>query len=341
MPSLARARRASSFSLPPSRQAPRNAAVVEHDFSRVGGPDAHLLELLALRDPRGSLGNDEAGLAPAAQGVIDREDQDMRVGDATVGDPGLGAVEHPLVLRLVVDGARLERGDVRAGVGLRHAECGQLHVVWRAETLRDPLLDLLRRAVGEDPGHGERGTENSQSDAGITPAHLLVDEAHQEPGGVGEALADEIGGVEAVLGGLLNDRPGCLLTLVPLAAGRPDDVLSEVVDPLLDLELVLVQCEGEVRHRKPSLGATRPSVGSPSRLPDSNQGRTPGRRTRPEAAGLSAGRPSRWACPRPSIRWRPARPAMHRPGRSPSRPVRHRARPPDGQCRRRSRRCRL
>ena len=172
----------------------------------------------------------------------------MRVGDAAVGDPGLGAVEHPLVLGLVVDGPRLERRDVRAGVGLGHAERGQLDVVGRPEALRDPLADLLGRAVGEDAGHGERRAEDGQRDAGVAPTHLLVDEAHEQAGRVGEALGDEVEGVQPDLGRLLDDGPRRLFTLVPLGAGGAHDVLGELVDPLGDLELVLVEVEGEVGH---------------------------------------------------------------------------------------------
>ena len=48
------------------------------------------------------------------------------------------------------------------------------------------------------------------------------------------------------LGGLLDDGPGRLLALVPLAADRSDHVLGELVDPVLERDLVLVQLEREV-----------------------------------------------------------------------------------------------
>ena len=41
---------------------------------------------------------------------------------------------------------------------------------------------------------------------------------------------------------------GRLLPLVPLVRDGADDVLGEVVDPFLDLELVLVEVEREVGH---------------------------------------------------------------------------------------------
>ena len=61
------------------------------------------------------------------------------------------------------------------------------------------------------------------------------------PVGSNMRVGDEVEAVEADLGGLLDDRPRELLALVPLVAGRADDGLGEVVDPLLDLQLVLVE----------------------------------------------------------------------------------------------------
>ena len=257
-PSLARARRCVELLLAAEEATARHPAVVEDDLGRVRGADAHLLELLTLGDARRSLGHHEAGLAAAPERRIDGEHQDVGVGDAAVGDPGLRAVEDPLVLRLVVDRTGLQRGDVRPRVGLGDPERGELDVVGRPEALRDPFADLLGRPVGEDPGHGQGRAEDGQPDAGVAPAHLLVDQAHEEAGRVREALRDEVEGVEPVLGRLLNDRPGRLLALVPLGAGGTDDVLSELVDPLDDLQLVLVQLEGEVRHCCALLAWPRP-----------------------------------------------------------------------------------
>ena len=47
--------------------ASRDPTVVEDHLGRVRGPDAHLLELLPLRDARRALGHHEARLAPAAR----------------------------------------------------------------------------------------------------------------------------------------------------------------------------------------------------------------------------------------------------------------------------------
>ena len=138
--------------------------------------------------------------------------------------------------------------DVAPGVGLAHAERAELDLLGRAEALRHPLADLLGRAVGDDAGDGERAAEDRQRDAGVTPAHLLDHDRPGEAGGIGERVGAELHRVEADLGRLLDDRPRRLLPLVPLVGGGADDVLGEVVDPLLDLELVLVEVEREVGH---------------------------------------------------------------------------------------------
>ena len=139
LPSRARASFSSSFSLPPRRQWPGHADVVEDDLAGVRGPDAHLLELLAGREPGGARRDHEAGLAPGAEVGVDGGHDHVEVGDAAVGDPGLGAVEDPLVLGLVVDGPGAQRAHVGAGVGLRDAEGGQLDLLGGAEALGAPF----------------------------------------------------------------------------------------------------------------------------------------------------------------------------------------------------------
>ena len=117
---------------------------------------------------------------------------------------------------------------------------------------------------------------------GVAPAHLLVDEAHEEAGRVGEALGDEVEGVQPVPGCLLDDRPGRLFPLVPLRAGGTDHVLRELVDPLDDLKLIFVQLERVVGHVAPSLrdpghGRTRLRSLEPTPGRDSVAARRPSR----------------------------------------------------------------
>ena len=81
-----------------------NAHVVEDHLGGVAGTDAVLLVLLALRQTLGPGWDDERCVPFRSQLRVDDGDDDMNVRDATVGDPRLGAVEHPLVGLLVVLG---------------------------------------------------------------------------------------------------------------------------------------------------------------------------------------------------------------------------------------------
>ena len=222
--------------------------VVEDHLGGVRGADAHLLELLALAEPRGLRRHDEAGLAPRPEGRVDRGHHHVDVGDAAVGDPRLGAVEDPLVLGLVVDG-RVRSDDtsdpasasdtakaaiwILSGVpkhcGPHSTSCSGVPLA--AMPARPRVLPKMARAMPASPQ---------------AISSLAI--GQQQAALVEERLADEVEGVEADLGRLLDDRPGGLLPLVPLVAGGSDDVLGEVVDPLLDLQLVLVEVEGEFGH---------------------------------------------------------------------------------------------
>ena len=71
------------------------------------------------------------------------------------------------------------------------------------------------------------------------------------PVGSLNGVHQELPAVQADLGGLLHDRVRELLALVPLVGGGTDDVLGEVVDPLLDLQLVFVEREIGHGHKLP------------------------------------------------------------------------------------------
>ena len=165
-----------------------------------------------------------------------------------VGDPRLRAVEHPLVAGLVVHRARAQAGHVGAGVGLAHAERPERDLVRRAVALRDPLDHLLGRAVAGDAGGGEARAHDRHADAGVAPEQLLDGDRQRQPRLVLHRVEDEVDAVEPDLGGLLDDRVGELLALVPLRRRRAHDALGEVVDPLLDLQLVLVESGAELGH---------------------------------------------------------------------------------------------
>ena len=118
-------------------------------------------------------------------------------------------------------------------------------LVGGAEALRDPLADLLARALAEDRGDRERGAHDRHADAGVAPEQLLVDDRQRQAGLVGAELGERLEAVEADLRRLLDDRPRRLLALVPLGGGRADDVLGEAVDPVADVLLVLAELERE------------------------------------------------------------------------------------------------
>ena len=93
--------------------------VVEDHLGGVRGPDARASRTSApATGPCVPRRHDEAGLAAALQRGVDGGHDHVHVGDAAVGDPRLGAVEHPLVGGLVVDGPGAQRRHVGAGVGL-------------------------------------------------------------------------------------------------------------------------------------------------------------------------------------------------------------------------------
>ena len=235
----------------------RDAAVVEVDVGGVRGAQAVLLDLGALLAAGGVRRDHEGGVAARAELAVDRGDDDVDVGDAAVGRPGLLAVDHPLVLGLVVLGGGADRGDVGAGVGLGGAEGAELDVVRRAEALGDPLPHLLRGSLPEDRGDRERGAHDRHADAGVAPEQLLVGDRQRQAGLVGPELAQRFEAVEADLGGLLDHRPGRFLALVPLRGGGPDDALGEAVHPLADVLLVLVELERELG---PVCSASEPLV---------------------------------------------------------------------------------
>ncbi len=212
----------------------------------MAGADPVLLELLTHAEAGRPGRDDEAGLAAGAEFRFHGGDDHVDIGDSAVGDPRLGSVDDPLILRLIVDGASLERADVGAGVRLGDGEGAELYLLRSAETLGHPLHDLLRCAAGEDGGDGQRGARNREADARVAPEQLLVGEGHRDPRGIAEGGLQELPGVQADAGGFLDDGQGHLLALVPLVGGGPNHVLGEAVDPLLDLALLLVEFHGEL-----------------------------------------------------------------------------------------------
>src|SRR5690606_30687428 len=214
-----------------------DADVVEDDLGGVGGADAVLPELLAHGQAGRAGRDDERGLAAGAELGVDGGDDDVHVGDAAVGGPGLDAVDDPVAV--VVHGAGADGADVGAGVGLGGAEGAELDVVLVAEHLGQPRAELLGGAVAGQGGGGQAGADDRQGDAGVAPDQLLEHDGHRQPARLEPLGGEEVQGVQADLGGFLDDRPGGLLALVPFGAGRADHVAGEGVHPVPDLDHVV------------------------------------------------------------------------------------------------------
>ena len=65
------------------------------------------------------------------------------------------------------------------------------------------------------------------------------------PGRVTEGVGHEIERVEADPGSFLDDRPRRLFSFVPLVGGGADHSSGEVVHPLPDLQVLVVEGEGK------------------------------------------------------------------------------------------------
>ena len=137
------------------------------------------LNFWPMRQARRARRHDEAGLARGAlsSGSTDGDDH-VDVGDAAVGDPRLGAVEHPLVLGLVVDGPGAQRAARRSRRRARSRRTRRAAIfVRRAEALRHPLARSARACRWRRcRRRARRGAEDRQADAGVTPEQLLHDD---------------------------------------------------------------------------------------------------------------------------------------------------------------------
>ena len=181
----------------------------------------------------------------------------MHVGDAAVGGPRLGAVDHPFVGCLVVAGTGDDGRHVRPSAGFGRTERRELRLVDGAEHLRQPLAHLLGGSGRGQRRRGEAGAEDGQGDSGIAPEQLLEHRQDSEPAGFGGLRGEQLHGVQAHLGRLLDDRPRRLLALVPLRRCRPHHLLSELVDPVPHLDDVL----GRLERKRHGAGPFRVTVG--------------------------------------------------------------------------------
>ena len=228
--------------------APRYANVIEHDFGGVARLDSVLQVLLSLREPLGPRWDDETRLSSTLEFRIDRRHYDVHVGDATVGDPSLRAVQHPLIVCFVVDGTSSQRAHVAPRVGFAYAERSDLHIVGRAVTLGHPLHHLFWGPVAGDTCGSKSRTHDGHADPGITPKDFLDRNRQRQAALVTHRVHDEVQSVQTDLCGFLHDRPGELFALVPLVRCRSDHVNGELMDPIFQLELFVAQGQREFSH---------------------------------------------------------------------------------------------
>src|SRR6266487_7073651 len=123
-------------------------------------------------EPRTVVLDGEGADAPMPSGRVRLGEDGVEAGDAGAGDPGLPAVQYPLVA--VPDGPRGHRSGVASRVGLREA-VARLPFP-RRDRWHEPALELLR-AVGEERADAGAAHERSQGRRPTRPGDLLLGEA--------------------------------------------------------------------------------------------------------------------------------------------------------------------
>ncbi len=157
----------------------------------LGEPDVLHDQLRGHRGTQAHLGVDVVGGEPwgigwddeAADPLLGPRPDDGDIGDSTVGDPHLRAVEYPIAA--VPLGVCPHRSWVRAGVGLGETEAAD-HLTGGHP--REPLLLLLLRAEPPDGEHRQR-TLNRDEAAGPCVARLEFDAGQSVGGGAGPGAA--------------------------------------------------------------------------------------------------------------------------------------------------------
>ncbi len=145
----------------------RNFAVGEYELGGVGAAHAELVELGPLRKALHAALDDEGGDAARARGGIGLGVDDEGLGEGTVGDPHLRAIDDVAVALAL--GAGGHRDDVRARVRLRHRqradmlagdEFGQIARLLRVIAVAHDLVDaeVGMRAVGQPDRAARRAT---------------------------------------------------------------------------------------------------------------------------------------------------------------------------------------
>ena len=204
--------------------------------SQVGEPLMPILRSLGPTAKPGSsrcTANAEMPLAPFSGSVTAMTV--YQLGDAGVGDPGLGAVEHPGVA--VEPGAGLHRRGVGAGLPLGQAVAD--HRLAGGDRGQHLLLHVLGRRQ-DDRHRAELVHRRDQRGAAVDPRDLLDHDAGGDRVGALAAVGlGDVGGVEAGRRQRLLRLDGIARLGVHLGGVRRDLPLGDVADRLPD-RLVLV-----------------------------------------------------------------------------------------------------
>ena len=167
----------------------------------------------------------------------------MHIGNTAIGDPCLCSVENPFIMRFVVNSTCAQRTDIAAGIRFAHAKRSECNFFWGSVTLWYPLDDLLRSSVTSDSSSGESGSHDGHADSGIAPKHLFDCDWECESGWVCHAVHQELNAIQANFGCLLHNGERELFAFIPLLGSGSNHVDSELVDPVLDLNLVIIEVE--------------------------------------------------------------------------------------------------
>src|SRR3989442_1576734 len=225
---IARLREAQKRRLEPARLREQgvlgDAHVLQHQLARVAGAQAELAFLVFGREPVGAGRNDEAADRVHVVDLAGLGPHDGQLRGGAVGDPHLGPVQDPAILRLLRHGDHV--GGIRSVVRLREPEAAD-HLARRH--LREPAPLLLVRPEGVDRIHGQRALDRGErAHPRVAALELLHDEAVGDVVQPGAAvLLREVGAEQAKLRHLRNE----LLREAPLDVVLADDGDQVLVHP--------------------------------------------------------------------------------------------------------------
>jgi hypothetical protein len=165
-----------------------------------------------------------------ADALVRPREHDVEVGNAAVGDPGLGAGERPAFAVALRRGAH--RLDVRAGIGLGKGEGGDL----LARGGRREIARLLLGRAGERdrPAAEALHDEGEIGEPGVVGEHLAQEGDRAHVGRLGRRMV-QVAGAAEVLHQPPADRVGVLAVGVREAFARPRVRLArELLVPRLE-----------------------------------------------------------------------------------------------------------